>query len=185
MSDVYVAARSLGGVLKASLHESGVCHVRAPDPRKWRSPGPPPNFLDTWTIDPQAAFAFPFGVIIPTSELRAGPWPKQKETTKWLLPKALAVEIGVFLTRIDPPQGDKLTAAGWHTTIVADALPDGRHLWVLAGDPTLAPEKQAELDVVKTYARRAAPAAPGNYRLMLLATNDAGTRRFVEAALDM
>lgn len=187
-SDVYIAARTLGGMLKASLHESGRCHVRAPDPRKWLSPGNPPRFLDSWTIDPQSQYEFPFGVIIPTSELRPGPWSQHKNKgTLWLPAKpGAAVEIALFLTRIDPLPLNQLTSAGWHTTIVAERLPDGRDLWVMAGDAELPDDKRSELDAVKTQARRVAPertTEASNLRLLLFANNEHGTRRFVEAAL--
>jgi hypothetical protein len=50
-SDVYLVTRTLGGALKASLHASGRCHIRAPDPQRWRGNGQPPRFLDGWQID--------------------------------------------------------------------------------------------------------------------------------------
>ncbi len=187
-SDVYVAARTLGGLLKVSLHESGKCHVRAPDFQKWLSPGTPPRFLDTWTIDPQSRYEFPFGVIIPTSELRPGPWSQHKSKgTLWLPAKPnSAVEIGVFLTRTHPILMSQLTSAGWHTTIVSEQLPDGRTLWVLAGDASLPDDRRAELNAIKTCARRVARkshAKGQTLRLLLFANNDYGTRRFIEAAL--
>lgn len=146
-SDVYVAARTLGGILKVSLHESGKCHVRAPDPKKWLSGGEPPRFLDTWSIDPGSQYECPCGVIIPTSELRPGPWSKHKDKgTQWLTAQPdAAIEIGLFLTRVDPLPLSQLRSAGWHTS--------GR---VTEGS---------------------------NVRLLLLANNERGTRRFVEAAL--
>ncbi|MCI0724185.1 MAG: hypothetical protein L0338_35275 [Acidobacteria bacterium] len=187
-SDVYIAARTLGGLLKASLHESGRCHIRAPDPRKWLSPGHPPRFLDTWSIDPQNRYEFPFGVIIPASELRPGPWSQHKnKATLWLPAKpSAAVEIAVFLTRIHPLPVNQLTSAGWHTTIVAERLRDGRDLLVMAGDAKLPHDKRRELDEVKAQARRVASelnTKQSNLRLLLFASNEQGTRRFVEAAL--
>jgi len=187
-SDVYVAARTLGGLLKASLHRDGRCVVKAPDPGKWLSPGTPPMYLDIWRINLQSQSEFPFGVIIPTSELRPGPWLQHRNRpTLWLPGKPnAATEIAVFLTRIHPLPIDRLTSAGWHTTIVAERLSDGRDLWVMAGDSSLPDDKRKELDVVKAYVRRVAPeptTEKSNRRLLLFAKNEHGTRRFVEAAL--
>jgi hypothetical protein len=184
--DVYVAVRTLGGVLKASLHESGRCHVRAPDASKWVSPGDAPQFLDSWKIDPQSPYEFPFRVIIPASELRAGPWPAHsKRGTVWVPTRpGEAVEIGVFLTRVREPA--RLELRGWHTRIVVERLADGRDLWVLAGRAILPDDKRGELDLVRAQVRRVAPAFTmegGHPQLLLFACDEQGTRCFVEAAL--
>jgi len=81
---------------------------------------------------------------------------------------------------------NQLRSAGWHTTIVAEPLPDGRDLWVMAGDTKLSDDKRSELEVVKAQARRVVPelsSEQSNLRLLLFASNEHGTRRFVEAAL--
>lgn len=183
-SDVYLAVRTLGGSLKASLHESGVCHFRAPDARKWRSPGEPPKFLDSWNIDPQSAYEFPFRVIIPPTELRAGPWATHRDKeTIWLPPTGAAVELGVFLTRNVQSAQERFTAAGWHTVIASDMLPDGRNLWVLADNGNVTPKKQQELEIVKGNLRKLVSPDQGNCRILLVFRDDSGTRGFVEAAL--
>lgn len=188
-SDVYLAARTLGGTLKLSLHESGQCHVRAPDPRKWLSPGSPPRFLDSWTINPHSQYEFPFGIIIPTSELRQAVWAKHRDKgTVWILPKlGDAVEIAVFLTRAEPPPPmNSLASAGWHEVIVLERLPDGRDLWVVAGEAKLSEDRRFELERIKRQVRSlisTLPNAPSNPRLLLFAYDKKGTRRFVEAAL--
>lgn len=56
----------------------------------------------------------------------------------------------------------------------------------MAGDAKLTDDKRNELDAVKARARKVALArAPeaSNFRLLLFASNEQGTRRFVEAAL--
>lgn len=185
-SDVYLATRTLGGALKASFHEGGRCHVHAPDPRCWRSQGPSPRFLDVWAIDPQSSYQFPFAVVIPRSELRQGIWAKHRDKgTIWIPAQSEAVEIAVFFTRAEPRPFDSLRAAGWHTTVVVERLPDGRDLWVVAGDAQLPDERRVEIENLRTQIRRfrgelAVP--PANPRLLLFATNEEGTRRFVEAA---
>ena len=187
-SDVYLAARTLGGTLKVSLHATGQCHVRAPDPSKWLSAARPPRFLDLWRINPRSQYEFPFGIIVPTSELRQATWAKHRDKgTTWLSAKQdSAVEIAVFLTRAEPRPMTSLAAAGWHTTVVLERLPDGRDLWVVAGDSRLADDRRAELAGIRAQVRpliARLPVAPANPRLFLFATDGKGTRRFVEAAV--
>lgn len=187
-SDVYLAGRTLGGYLKASLHQSGRCHIRAPDQRFWRSTGTPPSFLDTWTINPESQYEFPFGIIIPASELRCSRWAKHKDKgTIWIPAKAgSSVEIAVFLTRAEPRPVEALGSAGWTTTVVLERLPDGRDLWVVAGETTFPEDRKIEIENLKEHVRpqlALLPAPPENPRLLLVATDAKGTRRFVEAAV--
>ena len=132
-SDVYLATRTLGGLMKTSIHESGRCHIRAPDASKWRSPGPAPRFLDRWSIDPAAAFSYPCGVIIPETELRTGNWKKHKDKgTIWLPVKAReAIEVAILLVRTEGDCSSLLAAGGWSAPIVDSQLPDGRRLLVV------------------------------------------------------
>ena len=187
-SDVYLAGRTLGGYLKASIHESGRCHIRAPDQKHWRSPGNPPRFLDVWTINPQSYYEFPFGIIIPASELRQTSWAKHRERgTTWIpATPGKSVEIAVFLTRAEPRPISALASAGWTTTVVLERLPDGRDLWVVAGETTFPEERCRELESLKQHIRSqmaTLPSVPANPRLVLVATDGTGTRRFVEAAV--
>lgn len=186
-SDVYLAGRTLGGSFKASLHQSGICHIRAPDQRFWRSTETPPSFLDTWTINPESRYEFPFGIIIPASELRRSLWAKHKDKeTIWIPAKPCSsIEIAVFLTREEPRPIKTLASAGWTTTIVLERLPDGRDLWVVAGETTFPENQIIELEKLKhhVYPQLARlPTPPENPRLLLIATDTKGTRRFVEAA---
>jgi hypothetical protein len=114
-SDVYLASRTLGGVLKASIHESGKCHIRAPNPSAWVSPGSPPPFVDKWTIEPRAAYAFPFAVIVPELELRQGEWKQHRDKgTFWLnVEKGKTKEVARFLVREQSDQRNALAQVGW------------------------------------------------------------------------
>ena len=189
-NDVYLGSRALGGNLKVSLHQSGQCHIRAPDPSRWMDADRPPPFLERWTIDPGSTYQFPFGVIVPCSELRAGNWGIWKDKgTIWIpATNAEAIQIGVFLTRLDPIPVDQIVAAGWLYTIVSDVLPDGRTLSVLAGPATLDADRRAQLDAIKARAHElaAAPQGPPRVRRLAITTgpNEPGTRNFVDAALD-
>jgi len=56
----------------------------------------------------------------------------------------------------------------------------------MAGDAKLTDDKRKELDAVKASVRKVALAhatKSSNLRLLLFASNEQGTRRFVEAAL--
>jgi hypothetical protein len=188
-SDVYLATRTLGGSMKASLHASGRCHVRAPDPLKWRGTGEPPRFLDTWQIDVASTYQFPFSVVIPEQELRSGDWAMHRDKgTVWLEAiEGQGVEVGIFLLRADGDLSPGLTSAGWHTTIVDALLPDGRRLLVAAGSAMVPAEKLAELETARAKAQAIlarSGATVGNPRMLLLAgPNEHGTRKFVEAAV--
>jgi hypothetical protein len=173
--------------MKASIHESGRCHVRAPDPSQWRSPGPAPRFLDEWSIDPKAAFSHLFGVIIPEPELRRGDWKTHKEKgTVWLpVSSGEGIEIALFLVRAEGDCGQALVASGWHPTIVDATLPDGRRLLVVAGKSMAHAERAEELEALRLtmgtlFAAHSAPIV--NPRVLLTAVDGRGTRRFVEVA---
>lgn len=187
-SDVYIATRTLGHSMKASLHEMGQCHVRGPDPQDWVGAGNPPRFLELWNIDPASNFEFPFAIVIPEQELRHGPWVAHRDRgTMWLqASQGMGVEIGFFLVRAHGDLSVSLAAAGWESGIVDSLLPDGRRLVVVAAYPKILKEKLAELEANR---RRIGAFIAGNKiaaqnpRLIFLAgTDDHGTRKFVEAA---
>jgi len=112
---------------------------------------------------------------------------KNKKTV-WIPTKhGKSVEIAVFLTRSEPRPLGALASAGWTTKVVLERLSDGRDLWVVAGE-TIFPEKQRkELEIIKENIRPLTADLPNmseNLRLLLVATDDNGTRRFVEAAVN-
>lgn len=188
-SDVYLVTRSLGESLKASIHESGRCHVRAPDPSNWRGTMHPPAFLLEWNIDPASHFSFPFSIVVPEQELRHAEWPLYKEKgTEWILASPCrGTEVAVFLIRSAGDQSTSLQKAGWKTLVVDASLPDGRRLLVAVGESVVAQEKLDELRSVKAQVRRSIQREGvqlGNPRLVLVAdANENGTRTFVEAAV--
>lgn len=186
-SDVYIAARTLGGALKASVHESGQCHVRAPNSIRHGSPNASSHFLDVWSINPQAAYEFPFGIIIPEAQLRGGEWVQLRDKgTIWLpVAKNEGVEVAVFLIRSAADQSDALAAAGWHTIIVNTSLSDGRRLLVVAGKSMAHQTGQKDIDDYRAFAHRLIDTTTTpfrNPRGLLFATDKSGTRRFVEVA---
>jgi hypothetical protein len=188
-SDVYLATRTLGGALKASVHASGRCHVRTPNPEAWRGAGHPPQFLDTWNIDTASTYAFPFSVVVPEQELRSAEWAQHKEKgTLWIqAPEGRGVEVAIFLVRTSGDLSGSLRALGWHTIVVDATLPDSRRLLVVARDVALPEDRLAELERAKVAVRAAISRKAvqlRNPRLLLMAgANEQGTRKFVEAAV--
>ena len=187
--DVYIATRTLGGTMKASLHMTGRCHVRTPSHATWHGSGNPPPFLDEWQIDPQSTFSFPFSIVIPSKELRTAPWPIHRDKgTIWIAaPPDKAIEVGFFLVRRTGELTQSLHAAGWSVTIVDALLPDGRRLIVAGGSAEFSKEKEKELCTLRLSAKAflgRVSNPPANPRLLLLAgPNEYGVRKFVEAAL--
>jgi hypothetical protein len=188
-SDVYLATRTLGGIMKASLHETGHCHVRAPDPQKWRGVGDQPRFLDVWNIDVSANYQFPFAVVIPEQELRHGEWAQHRDKgTIWIeAAPGRGVEIAIFLVRANGDLSYSPEASGWSTMIVDAWVPDGRRLIVVAGDAAIPDTKLSELESVRLTARATlenSSTVVRNPRILLLSgPNEEGTRKFVEAAV--
>ena len=189
LADVYLATRSLGGSMKVSLHASGECFVRAPNPKSWKGSGAAPRYLDKWLLDVSSTFQFPFSVVVPEQELRIADWaPHREKGTIWINPRpGFGVEVGVFLIRSDQNQDATLEAGGWYETIVDTPLPDGRRLIVAAGTAGVPSDRIIELEAIRVAAQRviAGRAEPArNPRMILFAgPNDLGTRKFIEAAV--
>lgn len=186
-NDVYLAGRTLGGAFKASIHESGRCHVRAPDPSAWRGEGTAPKFLDAWQIEPAANYAFPIAVVFPQPELRVGEWKQHRDKgTVWLTAEVGAgVEVAVFLVRSETDQTESLSRAGWHTCLVNSLLNDGRRLFVVAGSSKAHLAGQADIAALRATARPLLQSEASEYRNargLLFAVDAHGTRRFVEVS---
>jgi hypothetical protein len=106
--DIYVSARSLGGVLKASFHRDGRCHIgftsEYVETAKKRFSHFRGRLWDKWTL-PEAPIVRAFQVVIPEPELR--PFPVDDESQmKWLPsppPDFLSV-VSVFIAK---PPGEK------------------------------------------------------------------------------
>jgi hypothetical protein len=97
------------------------------------------------------------------------------------MPQDEVTEIGLFLARVTPSAA-QLAAAGWHTTIASDQLPDTRQLWVVAGSGKLDMLKSAAVESGKRTGRQFIPNTPGNYRLVLFAGEGHDPRVFTEVA---
>ena len=143
--------------------------------------------MDKWSIDPTSDCQYPFGIIIPESELRVADWPRYRDRgTIWLpVTKGNSLTVAVFLTRRHGDYKHSLPAAGWQTTLVDALLPDGRRLLVVSGMSQAHVEKQADIEKWRTMARAINDALPTpfeNARIVIGAGADEQTRHFVEIA---
>ena len=190
-SDVYVAARTLGGVWKASLHQSGRCHLRVP-----QAAVPAPNnlpveqrFMDVWErADVLPGISHPLSVFIPESELRPIEWGREKpKDTVWLPRPApgFAVEVSIVLTRPDAVLPPEWPGRGIRPLLEAD-LVNGDRLWALWHAFEMGDAKERQLHDDKQRALQlSAPALQGrdnrNVRVLLFGHNER-SRFFLEAA---
>ena len=137
--DVYLTCRELRGTIKASLHESGACHlayeVRGLErvPSALASAGKS-RFIDTWQVKPSAASGAVLAVRIITPRasvatedndlggLACAPIPSEGG----------AVEFYVIVTPEILKEGDWPGKRGSETSLIGSyALPSGRVVWVV------------------------------------------------------
>lgn len=93
----------------------------------------------------------------------------------------------MFLIRSDSDQREALSRCGWHQILLDAKLVDGRRLIVVAGESSAHADRQEELTQIRTRARAlldSGSVAPSNPRMLLVACDDKGTRRFVEVAVN-
>jgi len=186
-SDVYLLTRITGKAFSVSIHETGRCHIHAPPNYIPASADTDPHFADVWHINPASPFEYPFGFVIPTSELRTGPWRKiPDKRTIWISPMgAESVSIGVFLTRTPSPPYHEMKNAGWQETIVGKRLPDGRDLWVLSARVSLNEEQRTQLSDLRLRLHSVATTSANSYiapRGLFKAQDNNGTRRYIDVA---
>lgn len=106
-SDVYVAVRSMAGVMKISLHRSGVCHAALTKSFEARLPQEASlpdgsRYLDRWMRPTHVGsqLVVPCRLVFPASELRhRGPDEEQLDPSiKWLPPPPSTKMIDVACT---------------------------------------------------------------------------------------
>jgi hypothetical protein len=189
-SDVYLAARTHGGLMRASFHASGQCHVHTPTGGKWLGRGEPPKHLDRWFIDPSGEGAHVMTILVPASELRDGQWvPLKDKGTKWFMPsEGLDAAIAVFFLRGDQKALQDHMRATQHVVLVFELLTDGRWLIVVARDVRIVEQKHEELRVLKPLLRKALRGIDQTLKhpraVLLAGYADNGPRQFIDAALD-
>lgn len=189
--DVYVAARSTAGVMKASLHESGSWQygfINGPKAVAWvQDRGS--RHLDLWQKPPEfgPGFTRAYMIAVPYSELR--PWPespREKGAVAFLPPPGIGevVQIEIVLIR---PTNPPVTLSVEHGLAVARlAFHGGDAVGVIA---RLLPWAPGSVESFKTYkasalaaADPARVAAAGMPRLALYGLDTDGTRMVIDAA---
>lgn len=179
--DVFVMTRTIGAVFKASIHERGRCHVKAPDPRAPGGSGIAARYLEKWSISTDGLYAYPFGIIVPTSELRHAEWPPSHRRTTWVSPASSATVIGVILSRRDVTP-EQLRAARWTQVIGSDVLTDGRRLLIAVAHAEYPTAKRDELVAIRNTFHPSVGKLTNPRAILVAGDNGSGTRHFVEIA---
>lgn len=186
--DVYAAMRSLGGVVKASLHRDGNCHVgftKDYAPTAGRRFGLDSRHWDTWRLPTDRAVMRVLRVIVPCSELRTIPATRTKDV-QWL-PSPSPGEVGVVSVLLAPPLAHLELPDDNHSAVnVGNLRTDLRSAWVLyarqSPDATLieriAVERQRVRDMSTTIV------TPTGSRAALWDSRTDHERHVLELAID-
>jgi hypothetical protein len=185
--DFYFSTRTLGGIIKTSLHRDGRCHygftsdyVAKPDSL---APKDRSRLLDRWTL-PDGPFCCAARILIPEAELRIFP-PDDSDQMRWLAPPAAGgvFVVAVYVLRADAP-GD-----GWPGADKG-ALPIGilttrvRSVWVVGINQQMDAQTIAWLDDQRRRlaASMTIATAVGHRMVLSGARADDGTRWYLEIA---
>ena len=138
-SDVYLACRSIGGHVKASLHQSGSWHVAVSKhsfDTAFRGTRPSTRFADKWArpSELRPGFTHAYSIVVPwfsaTSRLPAN----GDAGVIWVPPasEGRAVEFSVLLTAEPAAPGQWPGQRSMNTELVGTfPLPSGEHVWVV------------------------------------------------------
>ena len=189
--DVYVAARSTAGLMKASLHESGSWQfgfIDGPKAVTWAQKVGT-RHLDLWQRPPEfgPGFTRAYMIAVPHSELRAWPdSPVERGAVAFLPPPGYreVVQIEIVLTRPTDPPATLRVEQG--LVIARLALRGGGAVGVIA---RLLPWASESVECFEAYKASelaatdpARLAAAGLPRLALYALDGDGTRMVIDAA---
>jgi len=200
-NDVYMSTRSLGGALKASLHESGECAVafteqyvakqRSAD-AWWRES----RRVDTWTpaSNIRAGVTLAMRIAVPDSELREYPVSTSR-AVKWLPPPPAGhtAEVCVFLLDLAWPEGSWPGQTS-HSTLPVfhHVLPNGKHLWLVQRQDPTSDGTRARIEQVRTALATQEPdqkaegwLLPSPSKRLIVGGDEAdGSRVWLEIAFD-
>lgn len=193
-SDVYLSARAVAGVVKVSIHGSGVCQFgltsayaasQGIDSTK--------RLWERWTMPKSSGGpSIPLRLLFPVASLRDG-LPSRGTPGKplyWAEPVAGADAVEFALVFLDAPvasddwPGRKAPGS---TRIVSADLPDGRQFWLVAYPMNFTPEDVAGLEEDKAKVRgwtKPAVTDLAGVRGFFLADGPAGGRVLIEFAGD-
>jgi len=140
-SDAYLASRSLGGSLKASLHQSGNWHY-AHSPRSFEDrvkgvvPTLPTRFVETWRRPAEIApgVTLAFRILTPSSAVVSMPLHRAASAIVWLpnAPASKATEIDILITSPTARVTDWPGKRSMNTAFVGSIpLANGETVWAV------------------------------------------------------
>lgn len=161
-SDVYIAARTLGGVVKVSLHESGEWH-HAFTKEYAADRGSPllhpdgDRVVERWTRPREfvPGFTMAFMIIVPSTEVTIPGRPLPGRYAKdviWVDPPTQGFAT-YFRVILSSPEATSMSTSGWpgrdgmETQLLARTeLTNGETLWVVTNEEAVSSEKQEQLE---------------------------------------
>jgi len=193
-NDVYLSVRSLGGIFKASLHESGQwqCSFSSTYIANTGTPNKV-RHIDQWQrpeeIYPGLTLAF--RVIIPNSELRT--YARMADSTKkvyWIPcdPKKSMTEIDIIFTKSSLKVPDWPGKNSMNTFLIDKfKLPNDQTLWIVYRHQLLSAQDIENLKNYKKIMKSAAHMVvqnKNNIQALLGGSEADGSRKFMEIAID-
>ena len=140
-SDVYLACRSLGGSIKASLHESGQWHVAySKKTFEERVQGAIPRFanrfVETWPRPPELApgITLAYRIVTPSTAVTTPFEPANFSTVCWIpnAAQGFATEIDIFLLRPGTPVTDWPGRRSMGTSLIGSLeIENGETAWAV------------------------------------------------------
>jgi hypothetical protein len=195
-SDVYIAARTLGGVLKGSLHESGVWRF-AFTKEYWEgraSTGAEDRVIERWNRPPPIdGITSAFMVVVPSDEIGLPPHPlpeKAKKYTRnvtWVPPAPEGFATG-FIVMYTQPGGP--TPSEDIRFVSRFELPNQETVSIMVHEQEISEGQKQQLEAARLAlseavrqgpeAERAALVAWLEPRVWLYGDNELGTRFFID-----
>jgi hypothetical protein len=194
-SNVYIAARTLGGDLKASLHESGVWRFAFTDVywERRASPDAEDRLIERWDRpEPINGMTSAFMVVVPSGEIGLPRHPlteKAKKYTRnvtWVspAPEGFATHFTVMYTDPGGPEPDE------HDRFVDRfRLPNGQTVSILIQEHAISEAQKQQLEAAREQMASTVRQAPESDRVALEAWleprtwlyghNEIGTRFFI------
>jgi hypothetical protein len=198
-SDIYVASRSIAGEIKASLHQSGSCHialteqyVQRPDAllleggdryfSKWKRPTADTGVIRAFTI------------YIPTSELGPATSNIQGKKVLWLPAAAqdYAVAVELMFTMSHIQNMSWRSEEDFELPVIARMqLPNGQHLWAVYRTVSVSSHIYKPLEDVRSRIRsnpevrlklQSHDSTGSPMRILVMGNADDGSHFFIDAS---
>jgi hypothetical protein len=192
--DVYLACRSLGGTLKASLHGSDSWHVgflqsflsRELDADHLKQVDP---YIERWPRPPEIGHGvtLAYRLLVPTSAVNIPISDSLPDSTIRILaaPKGKAVEIAVIITTPDTKITDWPARRSMNTELVGKlALENAETIWVVHRTDDVPPLPGRTGNATWFKSGREVGMPEGNIRGIVFGSHEDGSRFMIECAVD-